>query len=105
MAEMTVAIVVMLVLLGACLWLPGCLNVDTPDEINIGGGSRADRPPPNVPQTSTHAEARDYLVKAYREIDRLKRENARLRKDRDEYKDKYDRYKDKYEDLKEKHDD
>ncbi len=94
-----------LLLLAVCVGLVGCLNIDTPDEISIGAPSRADRPPPNVPETTTHAEAREHLIKAYREIDRLKRENARLRRDRDEYKDKYDRYKDKYEDLKDKYDD
>jgi len=78
--------------------LTGCLNIDTPDEIRIGSGVSAERLPPDVPETKTHAEAREYLIRAYRRIDELERENARLRRDRDKYKDKYERLKDKYDD-------
>lgn len=86
----------------------GC-KVEAPREINVGteyGRSREARvASTHVPPTSSHAEARQELKKAYYRIGELERENNRLRRKYEECKDKYERAKDKYEDLKDKYDD
>lgn len=91
------------------LWLGAGCKVEAPREINVGtdyGRSRQTRiDSTQVPQTTSHAEARQELKKAYYRIGGLERENDRLRRKYEECKDKYDRVKDKYEDLKDQDDD
>ena len=86
----------------------GC-KVEAPREINVGtdyGRSRQTRiDSTQVPATTSHAEARQELKKAYYRIGQLERDNERLQRKYDECKDKYERAKDKYEDLKDKYDD
>jgi len=86
----------------------GC-KVEAPREINVGtdyGRSRQARiDSTQVPQTTSHAEARQELRKAYYRIGQLERENNRLQRKYEECKDKYERVKDQYEDLKDRDDD
>jgi len=86
----------------------GC-KVEAPREINVGTGYGRSRQAridsTQIPQTATHAEARQELKKAYDRIGQLERENDRLRRKYEECKDKYDDVKDKYEDLKDRKDD
>lgn len=92
-----------------CLVALGVGCVQAPREINVGtdyGRSRQTRiDSTQIPATSSHAEARQELKKAYYRIGQLERDNERLQRKYDECKDKYERAKDKYEDLKDKHDD
>ncbi len=89
-------------IVGLLVPLVGCVQVETPREINIGSspgaGSRGDRRPP---KTSSHAEAREELHKAYDYISRLEDENRRLERkadryerERDDCRDRLERYED-----------
>lgn len=66
----------------------GCLNVQTPREVNVG--TSRERPDPvdssRVPRTSSHDDCRDELQKAYANLRYLERENARLDDKAVEYK-------------------
>ncbi len=65
--------------------LAGCVNVKAPERIVLNGD-----PPPvdasRVPETTSHADCRDELIRAYQNIQYLERENARLKQRADEYK-------------------
>ncbi len=101
-------------LFAVCVFLPGCLSVKAPDEINIGSSRPGRRPidTRRVPPTRTHEEARQKLAQAYDRIHYLEGEVRSLKKDlddleddledmeeeRDEWEEKYDRLEDKYDD-------
>jgi hypothetical protein len=88
------------------LSVTGCVNV-TPPDVYIKADAQ---PPPDidsskVPETRTHEEARQELVKAYSYIRYLERKLARADEDRDRYKRERDEYKDKYKHLKDRYED
>ena len=73
----------------------GCLSVRMPERVEVGSS----RPEPvdssQIPETSTHQEARAELHKAYENIQYLERENQRLHEKADKYKRERDQYKDR----------
>lgn len=78
---------------GCLFWaLPGCVNIQAPEKIEVRGSSR---PEPvdssRVPRTASHEEARGELRKAYANLQYLERENGRLQRKADEYKRKRDK--------------
>ena len=92
------------VVLAACglFWAtPGCVHVQAPEKIEVGGG-RAERvDSTRIPETASHAEARQELRKAYQYIQHLERDNGRLeaktkkyKRQRDECEDRLDKYED-----------
>jgi len=83
-------------LAAALLWgVTGCVSVEVPEKVVIGGGSRAERPDSSrVPQTQTHAEARRELARAYDYMRRLERENKVLEAKASERKRERERVKD-----------
>lgn len=80
---------------GALVALAGCVHVQAPREVTVGGGSR--RPEPvdsgRVPATASHEDARRELEKAYANLRYLEQENARLADKAAEYREERDRYK------------
>ena len=79
----------------------GCINVQTPREINVG----TSRPEPvdssRVPHPQTLAEAQTELDRAYANLQYLERRNAELdnkaskyKRERDACRDRLDKYED-----------
>jgi hypothetical protein len=91
-------------ILGMMVWLfAGCVDVDTPKEINIGSS-----PPPRAdcgrrPDTYNEAVDRwqalcDRNVYLEGQVERLREKYEEEKIKRKEYEKKYDRLKDRYED-------
>ncbi len=77
----------------------GCLNVRLPERVEVGNAQPEPVDSSRIPNTSTHAEARAELRKAYENIQYLEHENQRLqekaakyKRERDEYKDRLKKY-------------
>ncbi len=86
--------------------LAGCVNIDTPDQINVGSSSgRRPIDSSRVPPTKSHEEARQKIAQSYERIRYLEAKVRDLEKDKDELKDKRDEYKRKYKREKDRHDD
>ncbi len=86
--------------------LAGCVNIDTPDEINIGSSSgRRPIDASRVPPTKSHDEARRKLAESYERIRYLEAKIRDLEEDKEKLKDKRDEYKRKYKREKDRHDD
>lgn len=75
--------------------LTGCLSVQAPDRVDVRVGEQPpeDMDSSRVPATSTHAEARAELEKAYRYIAYLERRSEKLEEKSREYKEERDEYK------------
>lgn len=75
----------------------GCVSVSAPREVHVGSGG----PPPidssRVPETNSHAEAREELIKAYQNVRYLEDELADCRSDRKECERELDRCEDRLE--------
>jgi chromosome segregation ATPase len=79
------------------VWLcSGCINVQAPREVRVGG-SRERVDSSHTPRTASHEEARRELDKAYSEIRYLEKENRKLHDKADEYKRERDKCRDRLE--------
>ncbi len=96
-----------LLVIALILFLPACFNFKSPDEINIGGGGRRQKPvdASQVPKTKSHEDARNKLAKAYEEIRHLDRKVKKLEDSKRKAKDERDEWKQKYKRLKDRYDD
>ncbi len=71
----------------------GCLSVQAPREINIGGNS-SNVDSSRVPETASHEEARAELRKSYAYIRELEDKKAEYKRERDRYKKRLKKYED-----------
>ncbi len=89
------------------LFLPltGCLTVQAPERIEVGSRSPEPVDSKRLPATSSHADCRSELEKAYQNIQWLESENEKLREKAARYKDERDRCKDDLERHEDRYDD
>ena len=96
-----------LLVIALILFLPACFSIKAPDEINIGGGGRRQKPvdASQVPKTNSHEEAKRVLEEAYEEIRYLNRKVEKLEDSKRKAKDERDEWKRKYKRLEDRYDD